>query len=159
MDTYGMQRTVRNIGILTAILCFVGFPDAGMDILTGNSYVKLEVKLSRETAKPGGSGEIRITFAPVEGIHVNADPPVEFRFDSTSEVVLQGTPRLVVDKRTGYLSTAAQVKQGFLVPRTVKPGTQQLKGVITYYYCSDTEGWCTKFTQPVELSLTIIKQP
>jgi hypothetical protein len=117
--------------------------------------VKVWTHLSRETFKPGETGEITITIAPSEGFHVNANPPVELRLEGEKKVLLKGSLSQVTDKSNGYLSTRSPIRQSIYVPSTTKPGFHVLKGTVTYYYCSDAEGWCQRFRQAITLSFTV----
>lgn len=120
-----------------------------------NKYVKVHVSVVPETLKRSNEGELLVRFLPVDGIHVNTDPPMEFRFHSTQILTLKGEPDFALDKETGYLATASPVRQRFIVATHARPGEHIVKGAVVYYYCSDDEGWCTKFTQPVELPLKV----
>jgi len=120
-----------------------------------NKYVKVHISAVPETMKRSNEGELLVRFLPVDGIHVNADPPMEFRFDSTQILTLKGKPDFALDNDTGYLAITSPVRQKFVITRHTRPGEYIVKGAIVYYYCSDDEGWCTKFTQPVELPLKV----
>ena len=120
-----------------------------------NKYVKVEITVVPQALRPGNEGELLARFSPIEGIHVNVDPPVEFRFDSAQVLVLKDDIDLPLDKETGYLDHASPARQTFVVPTNSPPGEYLIKGKIVYYYCSDEEGWCTRFTQPLELTLKV----
>ena len=121
------------------------------------SHVKVYASLSKQTFKSGETGELRLTFSPEEGYHINANPPVEFTIDSGKVVLLKGELTQTVDRSNGYLSTRSPVRQTLYVPSTVAPGVHVMKATVTYYYCSDLEGWCVRFRQPVLLSFTLVR--
>ena len=121
--------------------------------LTGNRSVTVEITLKEATLASGAAGEMAISFAPAAGIHVNSTPAPEFTLDSSSLASLSG--RLTFPKGTQYLKPASAVKQRFQLSRGAKPGPVTLKGTLTYYFCSDKEGWCSKYKQPVEIALTV----
>jgi hypothetical protein len=123
-----------------------------------NKYVQVDVTLESNTVIAGTEGAILFAFTPVEGIHINADPPVEVAIGKNPEVTLQGDPDISTDKETGFLSTSSPVRQRFSVSSTATPGTYSLKGTIVYYFCSDTQGWCTKFRQRVTLKLIVARR-
>src|SRR5512147_911317 len=129
--------------IYSVILPFLRLwmPAATDDVLKDNQYVQLEVTLSARTMRPQESGEIRIAFAPAEGIHINTTPAVEFRIDSSSAFVMKGKPTQERDAITGFLSTAGPVRQLFGVAEGTGTGLHALRGTVIYYYCSDSEGW------------------
>ena len=94
-----------------------------------------------------------ITFKPVEGIHINLQPALSFSLDSASLATLSGG--LALPKGGPYLNTSAPVMQRFTISGKARPGRLMLKGTLTYFYCSDKEGWCSRFKQPVEIALTV----
>lgn len=140
------------IALLAALLAFAPAL-AGTLRLTGNKSVTLTVTLKDTLVAPGATGEIAIQFQPVEGIHINLQPALDFKLDTASRAALTGT--LVLPKGAPYLNTSAPVLQRFQVPKDAKPGPLALKGTLTYFYCSDKDGWCSKYKQPLEFALTV----
>lgn len=140
----------------TAVLFLLAFPAAVADGPTSNDYVKLEVRPA-SAVRPGTGGIIEFHLLPAEGIHVNADPPLAFLLDSASSLTLDGKPLIPKDTITGYLSTTEPVRQAVLLDRKAKPGVLTVKGTVTFFYCSESEGWCNKQREPVEF--TIIVKP
>jgi hypothetical protein len=140
------------IALLALVLASVPV-SAGTVRLTGNKSVTVEVSLSDSLVLPGDTVTVAMRFRPVEGIHINLQPPLDFKRDTSSSAALAGT--LVLPKGEPYLNTNSPVVQRFVVPRGAKPGHLALKGMLTYFYCSDKEGWCSKYKQPVELSVTV----
>ena len=124
---------------------------------SGNSYVRTDVSLSRQAIHAGDVGAIVVTLAPVKGIHVNVRPQVAIAVFTEGIVALEGTSAQSTDSSTGFLATDVPVQQTFRVLRDVPPGDYVIRGTCTYYFCSDAEGWCTKFSQPVELTLTVMR--
>jgi hypothetical protein len=122
-----------------------------------NKFVAVDVSLERASLKPGQQSELRIEFTPIDGIHVNVDPPIEITIQQKRTFLFSGKSTQPVDKMSGYLSTAEPVRQRFSVSKKTQPGKHLLKANIVYYFCSDDEGWCRKFTLPVELQLTVEK--
>ena len=123
-----------------------------------NTYVKVSIALADTTVAQGGTGKILIAFDPIDGIHINADPPVIVKIARNASFRLEGNPDISTDKESGYLSTSMPVEQRFAVTRKAKPGGHDIKGTLVYYFCSDTEGWCRKFTQPIALKLNVVKK-
>lgn len=123
-----------------------------------NTYVKVSVSLANTTAAQGGTGKIMIAFTPIDGIHINADPPFVVKIERNGPVKLEGRPNFTTDKESGNLSIFKPVAQRFAVTRKAKPGGHDIKGTLVYYFCSDTEGWCRKFTQPIALKLNVVKK-
>ncbi len=122
-----------------------------------NPLVSVDVRLSASALKRGDSGELHILFSPADGIHINSPPPLGVSLDPPRLLRLNGAPLQATDRGNAYLLATLPVRQLFTVSRKARPGTLTLRGTITYYYCSDPEGWCRKSTHPFALSLTIVK--
>jgi hypothetical protein len=138
-------------------LVFAGGPPDG-DPTKENKFVKVDATLAKDTLQPGREGTILVSFTPIDGIHINIDPPVTVKLEKNSFISLQGKPEISTDKESGFLSTSAPIEQGFHVSEKAKSGEHIIKGTIVYYFCSDNEGWCRKFAQPITLHLSIQKK-
>ncbi|HLF13423.1 MAG TPA: hypothetical protein VI932_00860, partial [Bacteroidota bacterium] len=99
--------------------------------------------------------EILFTFSPKKGYHVNAVPPMAVQFDSTSPARPGGKIAIPSDSATGYLRTSLAVRQPFTLARSAERGRAELKGVLTFYYCSDAGGWCRKENLRFMLPVTV----
>lgn len=117
--------------------------------------VGIGVSASRDTLAPGAMAEILFTFTPRKGFHVNAVPPMAVRLDSAAPASVTGAIVIPSDTVTGYLKASLPVRQSFSLARTAATGRAALRGVLTYYYCSDAEGWCRKETLPFTLPVTV----
>jgi hypothetical protein len=120
-----------------------------------DEYVTVEVRPVPSSMHPGSSGIIELHFQPADGIHVNADPPITFSLDSAGVVNLKGKPVMSADTSTGYLSTTAPVKQTITLGKHAAQGRVTVKGTVTYFFCSDNEGWCNRRKQPVEFTILV----
>jgi hypothetical protein len=98
--------------------------------------------------------DLAITFTPANGIHVNAAPLIELVLEKKSRWIVKGTPTFI---RTadGYLDTAAPVTFSLSVKGGTQPGQHRIHGTLNYFYCSDSEGWCNKFSQPITLTIGV----
>lgn len=143
------------VAFLVLIHLFQGNLPAEKPLPQENECVKLEVTLADTCVRPGKLGTILVTFAPIEGIHINANPAVEMTLGHNDVFALYGESEMTVNKENGFLSTRTPVKQQFLVSSEAKPGEYTLKGTLVYYFCSDDEGWCRKFTQSIALTLHV----
>jgi hypothetical protein len=123
-----------------------------------NKFVKVNVTLAKDTLQPGGKGRILVSFSPIDGIHINVDPPFRLTIEKNRFFSLHGEPDISTDKESGFLSTSAPIEQGFYVFKKANSGEHIIKGTIVYYFCSDNEGWCRKLTQPITLKLNIQKK-
>ncbi len=141
--------------LVPAILLFVASAKAFGGVNSHNEYVRLEVRSTFAEIRPGASGVIEFRFYPADGIHVNIEPPVEFAPDSAAPVILRGKPVMTMDARTGYLSTTVPVTQQVALGQNVVEGPFTVKGTVTFYFCSDAEGWCNRQKQPVEFTIVV----
>lgn len=151
-----MRQVLERTSLCFLISCLVGTIAYSGDGQS-NSFVRVETVLARTDLEAGGSGSMLISFTPVDGIHITAEPPVTVRVERNRLVSLKRGPNIRIDKESKFLSTSQPVEQQFIVSKKAKPGEYSVEGTITYYFCSDAEGWCRKASQPVTLKLTIRK--
>jgi hypothetical protein len=144
--------------VILFMCLFLGPLPAEKQQTNENQYVKVNVTLSDSTLAPGGRGRIHLAFSPIDGIHINIDPAVEVSLKNNRVAKLQGDPEMGINKESGFLSTSHPVEQEFSVLPFANPGTYRLSGTIVYYFCSDTEGWCRKFRQPITLKLHVARK-
>ena len=143
------------IFVITAVIGIASSSAAISQDKETENHVGIAVAASRDTLGPGAGAEILFTFSPKKGYHVNAVPPMAVKFDSTSQARAGGKIVIPADSATGYLRTSVPVRQPFTLAKSAGRGRTELKGVLTYYYCSDAGGWCRKenlpFTVPVKV--------
>lgn len=122
-----------------------------------NKFVQCEIKLVEQSLKAGSAGTLQFILKPTKGIHINLDPPMSLNLDKSD--VISKVEKLMApkDKKHEYLDATKPVFAKITIAKNAKPGTIKLKGTFTYFYCSDAEGWCNRFKQPMELTLTITK--
>lgn len=123
-----------------------------------NTYVKVDIALADTGVQAGSEGTILATFTPVEGIHINVDPPVELTLQENPSFAIHADPDMSIDEESGFLSTSQPVEQRFSVASSTTPGDYTITGTIVYFFCSDAQGWCRKFKQPITLSLHVGKR-
>ncbi len=121
-----------------------------------NPYVAVEATLLSDSVHIGEPVNLLLSFTPARGIHVTGKPAVAFILDSSIAASLLGPPTRVVDSATGFLSLASPVRQQIALRHDMRPGPHMLKGVVSYSFCSEREGWCRRFRQHVELPLVVI---
>lgn len=122
-----------------------------------NEFVALRYTLKESRLKSGSEGVLLMTLSPVKGIHVNLIPPMSFTFDSSAVLASAGTLVIPPDSAKGYLDATKPVRQPFRLSKPLKPGKHTVTGTFIYYYCSDAEGWCSRFRQPISLTLEVVK--
>jgi hypothetical protein len=120
-----------------------------------DEHLKISLELASDTLTPGAASEIVLTIRPKKGFHVNAVPPVGFALDSGAVATLTDSLIAAQDTATGYLDVRSPVRQGFTLRASQRTGRYELAGTLTYYYCSDAEGWCRREKTPFSLPFTI----
>ncbi|MBI5475238.1 MAG: hypothetical protein HY964_00710 [Ignavibacteriales bacterium] len=120
-----------------------------------NDMVDVQIKLKQNELPAGSTGEIEIKFKPKKDIHINFEPPISVKFDSSSlfsKVEKLNVPRKPKEE---YLNTSKPVTQKFTLSKNIHPGKQTVKGTLIYFYCSGSDGWCSRFKYPFEVTLKI----
>ena len=118
-----------------------------------NKHVKFSAAVKEKKLKPGSTATLLFSLTPDKGIHINLDPPVSFQLDTTLVGFAPGS--IDLPKKKTFLDASKPIRQSILLAKMLKVGDSIIRGTLTYYYCSDAEGWCSRFKQPVELKLTI----
>ena len=141
--------------IIAAIAIFIAAANSGEKAAAVNSYVKCALEVKKKSLKPGEKGELFISLQPVKGVHINLTPPMSVSFDSLGEIQASGT--MEIPKKETFLDITKRIRIPFVLSPASKAGTATLKATLTYYYCSDAEGWCSRFKQPLEVTMTVAK--
>ncbi len=130
---------------------------AGEKPPTTNKYVKVDVAVQQKQLQAGATGQLLISVKPQKGIHVNIQPPLSITLDDDSATTLSGTMVFSTVKKDTLelLDPSKPIKQSFTLAKRIKPGTMVLKGSFVYFYCSDAEGWCSRFKQPFTIEVTV----
>ena len=129
----------------------------GVDQPQENKYVAITAVLKQQVIKQGDETAILVTLAPVDGIHITADPPVQIQLARNPSFLPLGSPDLQIEKASGFLATSVPVQQRIRVSPKTRPGEHTIKGTIVYYFCSEDEGWCRKFSQRIALKLNVVQ--
>ena len=95
-------------------------------------------------------------FTPSPGIHLNTAPIIELRLEKKSQFELVGNPTFQKNEQE-YLDISAPVEFSIHAKKGTAPGKQPLKGTLNYFYCSDKDGWCNRFSQPIEVTVELSK--
>jgi hypothetical protein len=146
-----MIRIVVALGIALLWMAAPAVPGTGAP--SENSYVKFTAKLKPGTPRARTAGEVHFTLRPQKGIHINLEPAMSLSFDSGAAAKAEGKLEVPRMEKFPYLDTTKSVVQRFTLAGPGQTGKTTVRGVLTYYYCSDAEGWCSKFKQPFALTL------
>lgn len=133
-------------------------PIAGNIAFGQNEFVTVDVRLAQSKLKAGGNGKIIISLKPKKGIHININPPMDFRLSGNAVGTLNGTLDFSTIKKdtAHYLDPSKPLTQSLTLSKSIKPGPVSLHGTFIYFYCSDAEGWCSRFKLPIDLTVTVI---
>ena len=148
-----MNRTL--FVLVFSLLASVSTGIAGEAAPRPNAFVSCTVSIRPASLKPGSTGTLLISLTPKKGIRVNLKPQPTVVIDSSDVVV--SSARRDLPKAKEYLDTSKPIKHSFTLSRDVREGPAAITGTLTYYYCSDTEGWCSKFTLPIDQKITVVK--
>lgn len=139
--------------ILAGALRF--FLPAGGTAPPTNEYVKFTVGSPQKTVKAGAKAELLFTLTPRTGIHVNLQPALDLKLDSIPGIVPAGRPE--VPRRDSFLDASKPIRQTLTLANNLPAGVHTIRGTLIYYYCSDAEGWCSRFKQAFEVGLTVAR--
>ncbi len=142
-----MRAAATSFALLLAAISAI----SGNNPEGANTYVKFSASL--RPALRDRPGTVQFELRPNKGIHINLEPPISVAFDTASPVKATGKldiPRL---EKVPYLDPARPIVQRVTLPKRSGKDTLTLRGTLTYFYCSDAEGWCSKFKQPFVLTL------
>jgi len=143
---------MKILAFLFLFCSFVSFPQTNGDKY--NDDVDVTVSLKKLEIKSGGTAQLIINFKPKKGIHINLDPPIEIELEKN--FASKGKTEIPKMKKESYLNTEKPLKQNITLKKNITPGAHTLKGKLNYFYCSDSEGWCSRFTQDFQLNIKVI---
>jgi hypothetical protein len=129
--------------------------------------VKITVKAAKDTVRIGKEARLLFQMQPKEGLHVNVVPAItlelidaknfallakKFAPDSTSKTLTTKDGYKIFDpSHPQPVTFAVKVEKG------AKTGRYPLKTKLTYYYCSDAEGWCSFASEEFVINLVVVK--
>ena len=122
---------------------------------TTNKHVEVELRAPGKISSEKEQG-LAFFLTPVDGIHINTTPAFELLLEKNSQFELAGKARFSKDEH-GYLDTDKPVEFFIKTKSGIPSGRQTIKGKLNYFYCSDKEGWCNRFSQPFEVSIDVAK--
>ena len=120
-----------------------------------NASVRCEVSMKQKSLKAGATAQILVSLQPKKGIHINLDQPIQIKLDSSEVIASVGKPMIpMVD--TSY-DASQPIRLPVTISKNAKPGKFALRGTVVYFYCSETEGWCSRFKQPINVQCTVTR--
>ncbi|HTK82595.1 MAG TPA: hypothetical protein VL633_09915 [Bacteroidota bacterium] len=118
-----------------------------------NKQVAFTAALKEKSVQAGSTATLLIRLRPQKGIHINLKPAISIIVDSTDGILRAGTPN--IPQADSFLNTSKPIVQQVTLPAGLKKGKAFISGTVTYFFCSDAEGWCSRFAQPFKVPLTV----
>ena len=112
-------------------------------------------------AKPGAPGAVAVAFLSADpDVRINQEPAPRLKLDPGQTVLVDRQPAAAARKGESagepkYLDTTLPVNFPVSLNPKAPKGEQMVKGTVTYFYCSKTEGWCRKGTADVEVPVSV----
>lgn len=119
--------------------------------------------LQPDTVTVGDTAQVLISLKVEQGYHVNEIPPLSIELAEKAPLVLLKTKAEPDTTRKAWLTQA-----GYQILDTSKPlvfpavvakkapvSKTSVRLKVTYYYCSDKEGWCSFKTVEVPVRLVV----
>jgi hypothetical protein len=129
--------------------------------------VKITAKAAKDTLRAGKEGRLLFQMQPNAGLHVNVVPAITLElldaknFTVLSKKFAPDSTNKTVTTKEGYEildpSHPQPVAFTVKVAKNTKPGKYSLKAKLTYYYCSDAEGWCSFAHEEFVINLVVMK--
>lgn len=129
--------------------------------------VKITAQALKDTVRAGRETKFVFQMQPSEGFHVNIEPQIKLALLETKDFTLAAekfTP--AADAKTlttedGYKIFDPQYSQPVTftvkIAKGLKPGKYPVKTKLTYYFCSDKEGFCSFKNQEFVFNLVVLK--
>jgi hypothetical protein len=107
--------------------------------------------------KAGQLGEVTVSFNLLKGYAINHKPPISLKLTKISGVTLSKTdfetPSEDPKSKDEYYVDLPTIK----VPVTaVKAGKYDIPGKLTYFFCSKTDGFCSR--QVLDIKIPVVVQ-
>jgi hypothetical protein len=141
--------------MINSILFFLFFWTPASPGSAPNEHVKLDIAVQASVSSQT-TATVSFLFTPLEGIHVNTVPNIEMKLEKNSPFELVGKPQFHKTEKD-YLDVTKPVIFTLKAKSGSPAGKAVIKGKLNYFYCSDKDGWCNRFTQPVEIAIEITK--
>jgi len=148
---------MRSVPVSAAILASLalGAGSARADrVIVSASYVP--------PAKAGAAGAVAVVFDTKDpDVHVNRDPAPRLALDPDQRVLVDKQPPRArrggsADvEAAGFYDTETPVTFPVAVSPAAPKGEHEVKGSVTYFYCSKRDGWCRKGTSEVEIPVAV----
>jgi hypothetical protein len=105
--------------------------------------------------RPGTPAAVEVRFTPADPeVHVNRFPPPRLDLEPTQDILKAAPAPAAKPTDAKYLGPVEPYRFP-VVAKVPSAGGQTVKGTVTYFYCSQREGWCRKGSTDVELAVKL----
>ncbi|MDZ7364080.1 MAG: protein-disulfide reductase DsbD family protein [candidate division KSB1 bacterium] len=129
--------------------------------------VNITAKAVKDSVRAGGEIKLVFHMQPQEGFHVNVEPAIKLALLDAKNFSLKAE-KFSPDTNTKTLTTedgfkifdpkhSQPVTFAVKVAKNVKPGKHPLKAKLTYYFCSDKDGYCSFKNQEFVFNVVVVK--
>lgn len=158
-----MTRLNRMVYFLLACFFLLSFNQEGW----AGEDVKITAKAVKDTVRIGKETRLLFEMRPNAGLHLNVVPAITLELIDAKNFTLLAK-KFTPDSTSKTLTTkdgyeifdphhAQPVSFAVKIEKNVKPGRYPLKAKLTYYYCSDAEGWCRFTNEEFVINLVVVK--
>jgi len=129
--------------------------------------VKITAKAVEDTVRAGKEVQWRFHLQPREGLHINVEPAIKLtlveakNFNLAAEKFTPDSTNKTIATNGGYKIFdplhMSPVIFTAKVAKDTKPGRYPVKAKLTYYYCSDLEGWCRFENEEFVFVVVVVK--
>lgn len=113
-------------------------------------------------AKTGAKGAIAVTFVPKDpDVRINEEPAPRLKLDASQAALVDRqspvpprTPAYDPEKAR-YLDLKRPVSFPVAFAPAAPKGPQTVGATVTFFYCSQREGWCRRGSAEVEVAVTV----
>jgi hypothetical protein len=129
--------------------------------------VKITAQAVKDTVHAGRETKFVFHMQPAEGFHVNVEPQIKLALLETKNFTLAAEKfmpeanaktlttedgyKIFDPKHTQPVTFAVKVAKG------LKPGKYPVKAKLTYFFCSDKDGYCSFKNQEFVFNLLVVK--
>lgn len=157
------MRNVMKTVFGVAVLLFGSNPTYARD----GGEVTITAHAAKDTVRAGREMQLIFQMQPAAGFHVNVEPPIKLALLDTQDFVLVAG-KFIPDSSAKTLTTAdgykifdpkhtQPVKFAVKPAKNIKPGKYPVKVKLTYFFCSDQEGYCSFKNQEFVFNLVVVK--
>jgi hypothetical protein len=129
--------------------------------------VKITAKAVKDSVRAGGEIKLVFNMQPQQGFHVNVEPAIKLALLDAKSFALTAE-KFTPDAKTKTLTTedgfkifdpkhSQPVTFAVKVAKNAKPGKHPLKAKLTYFFCSDKDGYCSFKNQEFVFNLVVVK--